>query len=1164
MAKPRIVGDRYELLRRVLNGNSARGIPELWQATSGGDLHYVRLWPRAGVDDFDLRAIWNREVRSLMRLHAYPGAEQLFARLQDLGVSQDYYYAVLAGGQYQPLSEMLRERNRYNWLQNLGEIGRRRPLWEGILKISQALTVLHAEGTLHRALTPSAIFCSPDGQGNFRLSGFEWTLRLAGSEGGASRVGQRNKLPAPELETSGEYSTATDWFDFGMLCASIFGAPTETSLSRQVIRDTIEKFAYFREAEREILLGLLEDDPELRISNPQTINQALRNIIRDLGAVAAASNRSLTFALRLGENSPLSRAVEKASSGRALADDPEAQRQWVQNDIGSDPRLIGRTLPTPHFVLRGNLLGYKIRPWSMAGLNTWDIGFCEQVETVPNVIPGDQVNGLGMRQVEAVLFPYARRHLTRLRDRSLPWDRAGSVDRRHVELDSHLRDILDFFRITQQLDTVLTVAQICPIEVLDVRSEKDATYVVVTPREDKDRNELAQHLRLSPPSMQLQDWIGLGAEAVVAEDDDEPSLDVYSFLERPIITNDVRPLPSWKFVSAAPHKEGPQYTFRAEASTPVSRRHYYLARNYGGTIRQLRRRHQSIEQLREHESLLRLLADPRAASRQNQSQLPAAQEDIQIDESKANALRRLWQVQPSFAIQGPPGTGKTTLIQAFVDRLFEDDPSAQVLLTAHSHHTVDDVRTKVDRVFAQRAPSEKPIILRLGSEEGAEHSSFTLTTALLHQLADSQLVQRASPHLKDRLRETVSKRGHGPATPDERTMELLVQDAANLTFSTLNDGELADLAGRGRRFDWSIIEEAAKAHGFDMALALQESHRLLLIGDHRQLPPFNATRLKDILGDLLRVRRAIQVGSRFAPSLVDASLVEEEEGRAPLSERCDRWRRMINLFGTIFDASMGELGDERGPAATLNDQHRMHPHIAQLVGNIFYRNDSGISILRSPQETVDRFEAAPPFSLNPDGILPSERIVWLDVPYIQKTEFSEGEKDGLFEAPTEVSAVIGALRSLAPSTGQPCEIQILSPYNDQLKAIKSQIIAKRNTGDLGHMFTEPFDLSQGKRLGATVDEFQGSEADVVIVSLVRNNGLPAWKSVGFLKEPNRMNVLLSRARQKLIVVGSWEFFASRCSETTPADAEYAYLGDMMAEMAAAERAGHLRRVRLYR
>jgi hypothetical protein len=110
------------------------------------------------------------------------------------------------------------------------------------------------------------------------------------------------------------------------------------------------------------------------------------------------------------------------------------------------------------------------------------------------------------------------------------------------------------------------------------------------------------------------------------------------------------------------------------------------------------------------------------------------------------------------------------------------------------------------------------------------------------------------------------------------------------------------------------------------------------------------------------------------------------------------------------------------------------------------------------------------------------------------------------------------------------------------------------------MFAPPFDLREGKRLGATVDEFQGGEADIVIVSLVRNNALVPWASVGFLKEANRMDVLLSRARHKLIIVGSWRFWETRCDQYTPRDAEYAYIGHMMSHIGEAVKTGRAARV----
>src|SRR5262249_35880434 len=65
----------------------------------------------------------------------------------------------------------------------------------------------------------------------------------------------------------------------------------------------------------------------------------------------------------------------------------------------------------------------------------------------------------------------------------------------------------------------------------------------------------------------------------------------------------------------------------------------------------------------------------------------------------------------------------------------------------------------------------------------------------------------------------------------------MVKRGANLTYCTTSAGELEALAG-DQSFDWSIVEEAGKAHGFDLALPLQAGHRWLLIGDHSQLPPY--------------------------------------------------------------------------------------------------------------------------------------------------------------------------------------------------------------------------------------------------------------------------------------------------------------------------------------
>ncbi|HEY4940036.1 MAG TPA: AAA domain-containing protein [Rhizomicrobium sp.] len=1085
-------------------------------------------------------------------------------RLQDLGSDPKQYFAVLDGGHRLLLSEAFSDRQRFGWLRNLGELGRRRALWEGMLRIAEALSILHGEGTIHRSLSPSSIFVSPEGQGDFRLSGFEWSLRIVGSEGAAAKVGHRRNILAPELANGqSEYSTATDWFDFGLLAAELFGVALGRLKKAETVRNSVEQLPNLRESERQLILNFLAEHREHRLVEAGAATQALRNVLQELSVASTGLGKPLVLAMRLGHDISMTRAIAAASAGSAPVASMEKQRSWVSEDLRGDIRVVARQTPHPHFVLRGRQLEYRVRQWSLKSLSTWDVGFCDGVESAPRSVSGDQYFSLGDRQLEIMTFSDAGRSLQRIRDRSAPWDKVFAFRKVRARLESDLIQIHNFFRITQQLDTVLTAAQICPVVITSVERSSSETEITLTPRDEHARSELARHLRLQSPAEQLKNWFDLGAEEVVAELADDPKRHTYQVLERKVIANEPGRIINWQFVGAKPSPGGAQYRFKTPGTVSVKENVVvYLARDFGGAIAQLRRRHQAIDDMRSHEGLLRLLADPRGVSRRSGDELPPGRSPIPLDESKKAVLEDLWRTQPSFMVQGPPGTGKTTLIKAFVDRLLSQDPSAQVLISAHSHHTVDDVREKLAEQFSDVEVSKRPILLRLGANEATEHDLDQVTHLLTSLLLGSPLAKGAASHLQTRLRKmalTDVAEAAGTDT-DIRTLQLLVQDAANLTLTTLNSKDLADLTSRSRRFDWSIIEEAGKAHGFDMAMALQESHRLLLIGDHFQLPPYDARLFKDLLGDPLRVRKAIQAGVQFAPGLIDESLVEDDPDLPTFEDRCAQWRRLVTLFAVLFQRSINTEPGEPRPAATLTDQHRMHPDIANLVGRIFYPEGEAGTLLRSPDDTIAKFRDPPPFNVKSGSWLPPQRIVWCDVPWIQKREFAKGESIGLFSSPVEAEVIVDILEQLESVGTSSCELQILSPYTDQLACIRKSVEVARNNGRLSNVFDPPFDLSARKRVGATVDEFQGSEADIVIVSLVRNNALVPWKSIGFLKEENRMNVLLSRARHKLIVVGSWDFFQTRCDETTSPDVEYAYIGRMMTLMSLAQKEGSLARV----
>lgn len=1154
---------RYRLTRKIMSGDPKRGIPDLWRAEDLGDIYYAKVWRKGADDGSTIQALWNREVRGLMRLQGYPGASELFVKLRDLDSNEKSYFAILDGGQRQLLSEYLKNRSRHQWLVNLSEAGRRRPLWEGMLRVAQALTILHREGTLHRSVSPEAIFASPDGQGDFRLSGFEWALRISGSDGGAAAVRRNMPFQAPELDRpEGEYSIATDWYDFGLTAAEIFGLPIRSLKKRSALQEAINNLNNIREREREFLHRLLEEIQENRLVDADEIELQLRAIIRDLGSVTIATTRDLVLAVRLNFELEIAKTIELASEGAAPANEPLKQRDWIKYDLRGDARVVARNGAAPYYVLKGDKLEYRVRKWSENGFETWDVAYCDTVERNPRINQDDQVYSLGGRKLDVQLKPHVRNNLRTVRDRAVQWDRVFPFRVRRNVLPADLRNIHDFFRITQSLDTLLTVAQICAVEIISIDKDSNDTTIVVRPVQEPDRAELARLMGLESPAEQMIDWFKLGAEAVAADDVEEPKKDRYTLLERRTISGDPSPT-LWKFVRAEPNPSGPRYYFRTQGAATINSKRVYIARNHSGTIAQIRRRHKAIEDLRLFEGVLRMILSPEEVSRTNSDVLPPPKVEIPLDPSKMAALEKLWQTQPSFAVQGPPGTGKTTLIKAFIERLLNADPSAQVLITAHSHHTVDDVRNKISELFVNRNDHETPITLRLGGQNDDVDSPEVVTARMLAQLNESEMAKNAPEHLKKRLSAAVEKNFNHvkEAETELGAMQVLVQDAANLTFATLNSTGLAELAERGRRFDWSIIEEAGKAHGFDMATALQESHRLLLIGDHFQLPPFNVKRFSDLLGNAERVRSAIQKGAQFAGGLIDQSIVADDETLPDFTERCETWAGLVKTFEVIFTRSRQNSGDS-GPAAVLTDQHRMHPHIADLVGKVFYPDGANGTILKSPKETHERFECPAPFQIKANSWLPSERIVWCDVEWVQKEKYAEGEVDGLFVSNSEVNLVLKILEEIRPISNTPCNIQILSPYNGQLEAIKNGIDKAYSNGHLKHMFSEPFDLKISKRIGATVDEFQGSEADVVIVSLVRNNALVPRKSVGFLKEKNRMNVLLSRAKQKLIIVGSWEFFDNRCDKHTNEYDEHAYIGPMMKVMKASEDAGTLARVRI--
>jgi len=309
-------------------------------------------------------------------------------------------------------------------------------------------------------------------------------------------------------------------------------------------------------------------------------------------------------------------------------------------------------------------------------------------------------------------------------------------------------------------------------------------------------------------------------------------------------------------------------------------------------------------------------------------------------------------------------------------------------------------------------------------------------------------------------------------------LDLFIQDLDDINevkkmvvnYSQITAGTCQQVAPRGNsspgdNYDVVIIDEAARANPLDLLIPMSLGKRIVLVGDHRQLPHFLE---KDVL-------------DRFY----------KESGRL----RDDLKTSLFERLFTSFDKPGKPIR-----TITLTDDFRMHPTISGFVSNAFYNG-----------EVKPRFNSAQrSHSL---GLYKDKPVCWLDMPVASGGEDKNrgGDKSKSREGEADIIAreVEKALR-----INSDFSVGVITFYAKQAGLIKEKIDRMPNI------------LSVRVKVG-TVDSFQGREFDVVFLSTVRSNGerFDIKKRVGFLDNPNRLCVAFSRAKRLLAVVGDSETVA---------------------------------------
>ena len=426
-----------------------------------------------------------------------------------------------------------------------------------------------------------------------------------------------------------------------------------------------------------------------------------------------------------------------------------------------------------------------------------------------------------------------------------------------------------------------------------------------------------------------------------------------------------------------------------------------------------------------------------------------------LNPAQQTAVNKVLCAKDVAVVHGPPGTGKTTTLVEAIAETLRREP--QVLVCAQSNMAVDWI--------CERLVDRGVHVLRLGNPSRVNDKMLSFTYERRFEAhpdyPDLWSIRKAIRELRSAKRRGSDQWHQKMDRLRSRATELEIRinqdlfNSAHVIASTLvgSASRLLD----GMKFSTLFIDEAAQALEAASLIPMRRAGRVVLAGDHCQLPP------------TVKSYEAMKAG-------LGKSLME----------------RIV----------------ENHPEAVtlLTMQYRMNHEIMRFSNEWFY----GGAMTAAPE-------------VRHRGILDFDTpIEWIDLPSLPETSFPEddlpsfkeslaGETHGRINR-DEAEFSVRTLWSYIEKIGRQrflderIDVGLISPYRAQVQYLRALI--KRTP------FFKPFRHLISVN---TVDGFQGQERDVIIISLVRSND---EGNIGFLRDLRRMNVAMTRARMKLIIIGS--------------------------------------------
>lgn len=478
-----------------------------------------------------------------------------------------------------------------------------------------------------------------------------------------------------------------------------------------------------------------------------------------------------------------------------------------------------------------------------------------------------------------------------------------------------------------------------------------------------------------------------------------------------------------------------------------------------------------------------------------------------LNAEQRKAVARTLDAPDVYYLQGPPGTGKTTVIGEVCRQVVQQ--GKRCLVSSQANLAVDNALAGLVPK-GETLPMVRPLRWLEERREREVEEPFQrylprrvvrdwLNRVAAACEADLQ-VQAAGQNDLWRVfkQEWIKQLKSGaPGDRSEEAKKLYIRHA-NVVGATCNATGKIDFYRSFELdpyFDQVVVDEVSKATPPELLMPLLLGRRAMLVGDHRQLPPM------------------------FRSDTFDEAVANGEFTKEKLTE-----------FKDMVTTSYFETSFLSAPAAlrnTLKEQYRMHPQIMDVV-NHFYPDVSGKGVLEAGGGREARHrDRQHDHTLAGRGsahlLRPGEHVLWIDSTH---NEFGglvgEGAKRGTSRwNPFEVDLIEGFLSKVhtersGSGKGGKLDVGVISFYLAQTKELRDRLSGRWSSLDVQVN---------------TVDQFQGRECSVVIVSLVRSGEV----SGEFVKDYRRINVAFSRAKQLLVIVGSRGAFAPAMIPVAPVE-----------------------------